>query len=373
MTVDFKSLALPGVQRLQPYQGGKPIEELERELGISGAIKLASNENPLGLSDMAKKAIETSLVDGARYPDGNGFYLKQKLSERLSVSTNQITLGNGSNDVLELVSRGFLGSEHNAVFSEHAFVVYQLAITAQNAKAVVVPALNWGHDLKAMAAAVDDNTRLMFIANPNNPTGTWVSLAEIEDLLKALPGQVLVVIDEAYFEYVDKPEYGSALSLLEKFPNLIITRTFSKAYGLASLRVGYAVSHPDVADILNRVRQPFNINSLALAAALAVLDDRGYLNRSIEMNRSGYSQLVAGFDKLGLDYIPSAGNFISVQVPDDVQAIYQSLLQLGVIVRPVGLYGMPNHLRVSIGLPEENQRFLFALEQLLSERGAPNV
>ncbi|MEH6469305.1 MAG: histidinol-phosphate transaminase [Porticoccus sp.] len=370
MTVDFKSLALPGVRHLQPYQGGKPVEELERELGIRGAIKLSSNENPLGLSSMARAAIEKSLVDGARYPDGNGFYLKQKLAERLSVSTDQLTLGNGSNDVLELVARGFLGSEHNAVFSEHAFVVYQLAITAQNAEAVVVPALNWGHDLNAMAAAVNKNTRLMFIANPNNPTGTWVALDAIESLIQKVPEHVLVVVDEAYFEYVDKPEYGSALSLLDQYPNLVITRTFSKAYGLASLRLGYAISHPDVADIINRLRQPFNINSMALAAAVAVLDDKDYLSRSIDINRSGYEQLVSGFDQMGLDFIPSVGNFVSVQMPGDTQALYQALLKHGVIVRPIGVYGMPDHLRVSIGLQEENQRFLDVLGQLLLEQEA---
>jgi histidinol-phosphate aminotransferase len=370
MTVDFKSLALPGVQHLQPYQGGKPVEELERELGIRGAIKLASNENPLGLSPMARAAIEASLVDGARYPDGNGFYLKQKLAEKLLVSTDQLTLGNGSNDVLELMARGFLGSEHNAIFSEHAFVVYQLAITAQNAEAVVVPALNWGHDLNAMAAAVDDNTRLMFIANPNNPTGTWVGLDVIESLMKRVPETVLVVVDEAYFEYVDMPEYGSALSLLNQYPNLVITRTFSKAYGLASLRVGYAISHPDVADVINRVRQPFNINSMALAAAVAVLDDQDYLSRSVDINRKGYEQLVSGFNQMKLDFIPSVGNFISVHIPGDIQALYQALLQSGVIVRPIGVYGMPDHLRVSIGLPDENQRFLDVLEQLLLEQEA---
>jgi histidinol-phosphate aminotransferase len=370
MTVDLKSLALPGVRHLQPYQGGKPVEELERELGVRGVIKLASNENPLGLSPMARAAIEASLVDGARYPDGNGFYLKQKLAERLSISTDQLTLGNGSNDVLDLMARGFLGSEHNAVFSEHAFVVYQLAITAQNAEAVVVPAVKWGHDLNAMAAAVNKNTRLMFIANPNNPTGTWVALDAIESLMQKVPEHVLVVVDEAYFEYVDKPEYGSALSLLGQYPNLVITRTFSKAYGLASLRVGYAISHPDVADIINRLRQPFNINSMALAAAVAVLDDDGYLSRSIEINRSGYEQLASGFDQMGLDFIPSVGNFISVQVPGDIQTLYQALLKHGVIVRPIGVYGMPNHLRVSIGLPEENQRFLDVLGQLLLEQEA---
>lgn len=367
MSVDLKSLALPGVQHLQPYQGGKPLDELEREFGISGAIKLASNENPLGLSKLARAAIEASLENGARYPDGTGFYLKHRLAGKLGVSVNQLTLGNGSNEVLELLARGFLGQQHNAIIAEHAFVVYQLVITAQNATAIVVPASNWGHDLPAMAAAVNEHTRLLFIANPNNPTGTWVSLASIEMLLQELPDTVLVVVDEAYFEYVDQPGYGSALELIEDYPNLIVTRTFSKAYGLAALRIGYSVSHPDVADILNRLRQPFNVNSLALAAALTVLDDDEYLQRSIDVNRDGYNQLVAGFDALGLEYIPSAGNFIAVQVPGDVPALYQALLHQGVIVRPVALYGMPGHLRISIGLPDENQRFLDSLSRLLGD------
>ncbi|WP_438950825.1 histidinol-phosphate transaminase [Porticoccus sp.] len=370
MSMDLKSLALPGVQHLQPYQGGKPLDELERELGISGAIKLASNENPLGLSKLAKAAVEASLEHGARYPDGSGFYLKRRLAEKLAVSVSQLTLGNGSNEVLELLARGFLGPQHNAIIAEHAFVVYQLVITAQNATTIVVPASNWGHDLPAMAAAVNEHTRLLFIANPNNPTGTSVSLASIERLLQKLPESVLVVVDEAYYEYVDQPDYGSALVLIDRYPNLIVTRTFSKAYGLGALRIGYSVSHPDVADILNRLRQPFNVNSPALAAALAVLDDDEYLQRSISVNRDGYDQLVAGFEALGLAYIPSAGNFVAVQVPGDSLALYEALLRKGVIVRPIALYGMPQHLRVSIGLPHENQRFLDTLSQLLADGDA---
>ena len=373
MTMDFKSLALPGVQHLKPYQGGKPIKELERELGIQGAIKLASNENPLGLSSFARKAIEATLVDGARYPDGNGFYLKCKLSEKHSVNPDQLTLGNGSNDVLDLLARGFLDAEHNAVFSQHSFVVYQLAVTVQGASSIVVPAKNWGHDLQAMADAVDDNTRLIFIANPNNPTGTWVGLDEIETLMAKVPEQVLVIVDEAYYEYAsNKHEYGSALALQSRYPNLVVTRTFSKAYGLASLRVGYAISHPDVADILNRIRQPFNINSMALAAAVAVLDDQDYLNKSAEINQAGYQQLTAGFDQLGLSFIPSAGNFVAVEVPNAL-FLYQKLLEQGVIVRPISLYDMPNHLRISIGLPEENQRFLDVLIELLGVGGESSI
>lgn len=367
MTLNYKNLALPGVQNIKPYQGGKPVEELERELGITNVIKLASNENPLGLSMTARKAIEGALANGARYPDGNGYYLKAKLAEKYNIHPNQLTLGNGSNDILDLIARGFLGPENNAVFSQHAFIIYQLVVMVQSACSVVVPAKNWGHDLHAMAAAIDERTRLVFIANPNNPTGTWVQQDELALFLEKIPAEVLVIVDEAYMEYAEDSGFGysSALSLINQYPNLIITRTFSKAYGLASLRVGYGISHPDVADVLNRIRQPFNINSMALAAAVAVLDDQDYLDRSIAVNRNGYQQLVDGFERLGLSYIPSAGNFIAVEILGDTQRLYQSLLAQGVIVRPIGLYEMPNHLRVSIGLPEENQRFLNVLEQLL--------
>lgn len=364
MPIDLKALALPGIRQLQPYQPGKPVEELERELGIEGAIKLASNENPLGMSELAKQAIVQALAEGSRYPDGSGFYLKRRLVELLSINEDQLVLGNGSNDVLELLARTFLEPCHNAVVSQHAFVMYNLIVTAQGADVRTVPALNWGHDLNAMAAAVDKNTRLMFIANPNNPTGTWVSLADIETLLETLPVTVIVVLDEAYFEYVDLPEYGSALTLLSRYPNLVVTRTFSKAYGLASLRAGYSVSHPDIAGLLNRLRQPFNVNSLALVAAEAILDDSEYLANSIAVNQQGYEQLTTGFEKLGLEYIASAGNFIAVEVPNTLE-VYQALLQKGVIVRPIGIYEMPNHLRISIGRPDENQRCLDALARIL--------
>ena len=371
MSLDAKALAKPGVLQLQPYQPGKPVEELERELGVRDAVKLASNENPLGMSESAKQAVVKELAKGTRYPDGNGFYLKRRLAEKLSteklsITQDQLTLGNGSNDILELIARAFVGAEHNAVMSQHGFIVYNLVIVEQEAELRVVPAKNWGHDLEAMAAAVDEQTRVMFIANPNNPTGTWLGIAEIEALLNRVPDTVIVVVDEAYFEYVDKPEYHSALSLLEKHPNLIVARTFSKAYGLASLRIGYSVSHPDIADLLNRLRQPFNVNSLALAAAEAVLADNEYMQNSVEINNQGYTQLTKGFDKLGLSYIPSAGNFIAVAVPN-ADEVYQALLMQGVIVCSVGIYEMPDHLRVSIGRPDENQRCLDALARVLDD------
>ena len=353
-------LATPGVQGLQPYQPGKPIEELEREYGIKNAIKLASNENPLGINP----AVVHSLQDINRYPDGNGFVLKKALAHKHGVNMDMITLGNGSNDILELIARAFVSSTHSIIFSEHAFAVYPIVTQAIGATAIVTPAKNWGHDLNAMKAAINDNTRLIFIANPNNPTGTWVDKATLKEFLETVP--VLVVVDEAYFEYaIENPDYPNSLNWITDYPNLIVTRTFSKAYGLAGLRVGYSISHPDVANILNRVRQPFNVNSIALAVATASLNETEYLSKSIALNRAGLQQLMTAFEKMGLSYIPSLGNFLAVDVKDGAK-IYEALLREGVIVRPIGGgYGMPRHLRVTVGLPSENDAFLQALRKVL--------
>ncbi|MGV6806920.1 MAG: histidinol-phosphate transaminase [bacterium] len=362
----FQSIVKPGVKGIQPYQPGKPVEELERELGVINAVKLASNENPLGVSPLVKQALDKAVKDLTRYPDGSAFYLKKKLASRLGVRENQLTIGNGSNEVLELLARMFLSPTTSAVVSAHAFVVYDLAITAESARAIKVPAKDWGHDITAMADAVDDSTRMVFIANPNNPTGTWVSHSAIRGLLESVSGQVIVVVDEAYFEYVDKPDYQSSLSLLDEFPNLVVTRTFSKAYGLAALRVGYAISHPALADLMNRLRQPFNVNSFALAAAEAALEDKQFLADSIEVNRAGYEQLSAGLKGLGISFIPSAGNFIAAEFGEDAADIYEQLLRAGVIVRPIAGYAMPRHLRISIGTESENVRFLDTLTTILS-------
>lgn len=277
-----------------------------------------------------------------------------------------MTLGCGSNDVLDLIARTFLSPQTSAVFSQYGFVVYPIATQACGARAIVTPAKNWGHDLDAMRAAIVDDTRVVFIANPNNPTGTWVTKAELLAFLRAVPERVVVVLDEAYTEYVDSPEFPNGFDLLAEFPNLIVTRTFSKAYGLAALRVGYAVSSPQIADLLNRVRAPFNVNSLALAAAVAALHDDNYLRRSRSMNAQGMQQIIDGIAKHRLNYIPSAGNFITVEMPRDAAAIYQQLLQEGVIVRPLAPYQMPSHLRISIGLPQENAKFLAALSKVLA-------
>ena len=365
MTCDYIALAAQGVQGLTPYVPGKPVEELERELGISNIIKLASNENPLGPSPKVLAALEQVKADLSRYPDGNGFKLKQALSQHLGVAMDTITLGNGSNDVLEIIARAYLAPGDEAIYSQYAFAVYPISIQAVNATAVVTPAVNYGHDLKAMAAAITAKTKLIFIANPNNPTGTWFGKVEWETFMAQVPETVLVVLDEAYIEYVEDAGALDGLQYVNRYPNLIVSRTFSKAYGLAGLRVGYCISHPQVANVLNRVRQPFNVDSFALAAATAVLDDADYLQRSRQLNSDGMRQLVGGFKELGLDYIPSAGNFIVVHVGRDAGPVYQALLKEGVIVRPVANYGMPNSLRISIGLPQENQRFLDALERVL--------
>lgn len=365
MSCDFLALATAGIRDLSPYQAGKPIEELERELGINGIIKLASNENPLGPSPAVLAACERAARDITRYPDANGFELKRALCEKFSLQPEQLTLGCGSNDVLDLIARVFLGPGTSAVFSQYAFAVYPISTQACGARAIVTPAKNWGHDLDAMAAAIAPDTRVVFIANPNNPTGTSLNKTEVQKFLRSVPQHIVVVLDEAYTEYVDAPNFPNGFSLLAEFPNLIVTRTFSKAYGLAGLRVGYAVSNPKIADLLNRVRAPFNVNSLGLAAATAALADDDYLARSRAMNLRGMAQVVDGVTVSGLQVIPSVGNFVTVEMPGEAMPIYNRLLREGVIVRPLVPYGMPNHLRVSIGLPDENAKFLQALTRVL--------
>ena len=366
MSCDLFSLATPGVAGLQPYHPGKPIEELQRELGLDEIIKLASNENPLGPSQKVLAAIAAT-KDLSRYPDGNGFNLKKALAEKHDIETDRITLGNGSNDILEMLARAFVNTEHQVIYSQHSFAVYPIVTQAVGAEHVVVPAYKWGHDLPAMLAAVTDKTRLMFIANPNNPTGTWIRRESLRHLLENIPEHVIVLVDEAYFEYAASEEdYPDSSLCLDDFSNLIVTRTFSKAYGLAGLRVGYGLSNPAVANLLNRVRQPFNNNSLALVAAETALQDEKYIERSVSVNQSGMQSLIKAFDKLGLEFIPSKGNFICVDFKQPTDGLYQSLLKAGVIVRPVANYGMPNHLRVSIGTEPENLRFINELAKIVT-------
>ena len=366
MKTDIQAgLAVQGVQKLVPYVPGKPVEELERELGLNNIVKLASNENPLGPGSKALAAIQNTLSELSRYPDGNGFSLKQALANKLNISTDQITLGNGSNEILELLARTFLTPDLEVIFSEHAFAVYPLVTQAVGAAARVAPALDYGHDLEAMLALVNKNTRLVFIANPNNPTGTLLTGEAIEKFVSALPETVLCVLDEAYFEYVNPEDRYDSIGCLGKYPNLIITRTFSKAYGFAGLRMGYGLSSSNIADMLNRVRQPFNNNMLALAAAEAALTDDEYLFETISCNQQGMKQLTDAFLELGLSWIPSSGNFVSVDLNQAAQPIYDALLNKGVIVRPVANYGMPNYLRISIGTKQENQLFIEALKSIL--------
>ena len=370
---DFVSLAAPGVPGLKPYEPGKPIEELEREYGIAGAVKLGSNENPLGPGPLALAAIRAGLGSLHRYPDGSGYALKKALAAQLSVGAGPITpdhltLGNGSNEVLELAARTFVTPADEVVFSEHAFAVYSIVTQAVGARAIVTPARSYGHDLHAMRAAVTERTRLVFIANPNNPTGTWVGSDALAGFLTSLPKQVLVLIDEAYYEYVDEPGYPNGVAWVERFPNLIVTRTFSKIHGLAGLRLGYGVSHPEVAGLFNRVRQPFNINSLALVAAEAALGDEGHVARSRRVNKAGLRQLEDTCDALGLSCIPSVANFLCIALPRPGSDVYAALLCEGVITRPIAGYGLPEHLRVTVGTEAENARFAAALTRVLGSR-----
>jgi histidinol-phosphate aminotransferase len=364
MTIDVLSLATPGVRGLTPYVPGKPVEELERELGVTNAIKLASNENPLGPSPKALAAIQKALPEIARYPDGGGFALKHALASKLKVAPEQITLGNGSSDVIEFAARIFVAPGDEVIFSQYAFAMYPILTQAIGGRAVEVAARDWGHDLDAMAQAVSDKTRLVFVTNPSNPTGTWSDRASLRRFLEQIPPRVIVVLDEAYFEYVEIPDYPDGILLLRDFPNLIVARTFSKVYGLAGLRVGYSISSHAMADLLNRIRPPFNVNSLAQVAAQAALNDDEHLRKTRQLNHVGMRQLTDGFRQLDLAFIPSVGNFICVEVGDAAR-FNDALLRQGVIVRPIASYGMPRHLRVTIGLQEENSRFLAALRTVL--------
>ena len=353
------------IRHISPYLPGKPITELAREMGIpvENIVKLASNENPLGMSPRARVAVEQAIAGVERYPDQ--FDLIKALADRSGLAQEQIVLGNGSNDVLDLAARVFLAPGRSAVLAQHAFAVYPLATLTTGAQCIVVPAKHYGHDLDAMRAAIRPDTRIVWIANPNNPTGNFLPYPEVKAFLAKVPAEVAVVLDEAYTEYLAPADRVDTLAWIREFPNLIVTRTFSKVYGLAGLRVGYAAASPEVADLMNRVRQPFNVNNLALAAAIAALDDHAFLAESYQLNRRGMEQLVAGIKQLGLEHIPSHGNFLTFKVSDGA-TVNQKLLRQGVIVRPIGGYGLPDHLRVTIGLERENAAFLAALVKALN-------
>jgi histidinol-phosphate aminotransferase len=359
------------VRAIAPYQGGKPISEVAREFGLAEAdiIKLASNENPLGMPESAKRAMLEALADIGRYPDSNGFELKAAITEKYGVPQDWITLGNGSNDILELAAHAFVQPTQSVVYAEYSFAVYALATQAVGARAIVVPAKNYGHDLDAMRQAITSDTKLVFLANPNNPTGTFIPAAQIEAFLKAVPSDVVVVLDEAYNEYLPADLQYESISWVRQYPNLLVSRTMSKAYGLAGLRVGFGIAQPAVTDLLNRIRQPFNVNSMAQAAAVAALTDHDFLQKSAQLNAEGYRQLTQAFDAMDLEYVSSFGNFVLVRVGNDDGAgarVNLALLKRGVIVRPVGNYGLPQWLRVSIGLPEENAAFIEALKNVLA-------
>ena len=369
--VDFIKLAQPGISDLSPYEPGKPVEELERELGLTDIIKLASNENPLGPSPKVLQALASRLAELARYPDGSAFLVKSKLQEFIGVAPARLTIGNGSNDVLELLARIYLAPGKESIVGEHSFIVYQLVTKSLGATLITVPTKHYRQDLEAMLDAITPRTSLVFIANPNNPTGSWVTRSELLPFLDRVPPEVIVVLDEAYFEYADDMnaregiDYPNGLQLIDQYPNLVVTRTFSKAYGLAGLRIGYSVSNQVIADLMNRTRQPFNVNAMSLAAVLGAIDDQEHLHKSIALNHEGMQYLMASCEQLGLDYIPSAGNFLSINFGKDASPLYERLLQEGVIVRRLGVYGLPCHLRVTTGLPAENERFISSLRKLL--------
>lgn len=371
-------LAIPAVRAIAPYVPGKPVSELERELGIANIIKLASNENPLGPGPHALEAMRQALLEAWVYPDGSGHALKQVIQQRLGPAPDRVTLGNGSNDLIVLLAEAFLGPGTEAVYSQYCFAVYPLATAATGARGIAVPALPrshpsmpLGHDLAAMRAAIRPSTRLVFIANPNNPTGTWLLATEVREFLASVPATTLVVLDEAYYEYAVEAGCGNALEWLDEFPNLVVLRTFSKAHGLAALRVGFAASHPEVADVLGRIRQPFNVNAVALAGAAAALADPVHLGKSVALVARERPRVASGLASLGLGVIPSAGNFVLVDLGDSTRAatLDAFLLRRGVIVRPVGNYGLGTFLRITIGLAEENDRLLAETANWLREAG----
>lgn len=366
MSCNFVELSHPYIQMLKPYQAGKPIEEVERELGITNVIKLASNENPLGASSLALEAALKAMKSIALYPDASGYVLKHKLASFLDVPVEHITLGNGSDNLLSLLIQAY-GKGKAILVSEFSFDNYVLIARGHGVDAKVVASKNWGVDVKKMAEALDDKTAIVFIANPNNPTGTYITHGELGYLLKNTPPHVLVVMDEAYYEYVTQANYPQTQTLQNDYPNLIITRTFSKAYGLAGLRVGYSISHPQIADVLNRIRLPFNANTPAMMAACAALDDKKHLQETMELNQRGKNYLMTACRELDLSVIPSATNFITVDMKQDTAPLFQKMLRMGIIVRPLHTYQMPNHFRITIGLDEQNKRVVEGLRMLMGE------
>ena len=367
MSTDLKQLVPEWVRSLTPYPPGKPVEELEREYGITDSIKIASNENPLGPSPKAVAAVIEAVKSMHRYPDGEAFYLRRAVAQKLGVSPENLLFGNGSNEIIELAARTFLRPGDEAVMATQTFIIYRSVVQALGGSPREVPLRNYTHDLDAIAEAIGPRTKMVFLANPNNPTGTIFKRQEWDEFLAAVPRKVVIVMDEAYSEFVDDPDYPNSLDDHGENRLIITLRTFSKIYGLAALRVGYGVAAPEVVDLMNRVRQPFNVSSVAQVAALAALDDREHVESTRRVNREGMVYLKREFDRLGLAWVPSWANFILVQVGNGAQ-IYERLLRLGVIVRPMGFYGFPEHVRVTVGTPAENERFVAALEDSLATR-----
>ena len=361
----MKELVPPHIASIKPYEPGKPVEELERELGIPSSVKLASNENPLGPSPKAVRAMRGALKEVNRYPDGGSFKLNAALAGKFDIPESSILLGNGSNELIEIIIRTFLRPGEEVVSARGAFIVYVLITQAAGGTNVVVPMKNDAHDLPAMARAVTERTRLVFIANPNNPTGTWVTKSAMERFLDALPADVITVIDEAYFEYFSRRSIPDSLDYIRQGRPVISLRTFSKAYGLAGLRLGYLFAPPEYVTAMNRVRQPFNTNSLAQVAAVAALEDERHLRRVVRLNRRERRALEGKLQEMGLTALPSETNFLLVDVGRDGGQVYDQLLRKGVITRPMGGYGYPNHLRVTVGTAEENRAFLAALKEVL--------
>jgi len=364
--------ALPYVRAIAPYQPGKPIEELAREIDLpeSDIVKLASNENPLGIPESAQRAMMAAAAGAGRYPDGSAFVLKAALARHLRLPPEWITIGNGSNDILEMAAAAVLAPGRSSVFAQYSFGAYALATQSRGARAIVVPALDFGHDLARMARAVEADTRLIYVANPNNPTGTFLGAAALEAFLESIPGDVLVVLDEAYNEYLPPELRYDAIAWVRRFPNLLVSRTFSKAYGLAGLRVGYGVAQPELGELLNRVRLPFNVSTIAQAAACAALADVAFVQRSYALNRDQLQRVSAALRAMDLTVVNSFANFVLVRVGPAAR-VYHELLLRGVIVRPVAGYGLPEWLRVSIGLPDENTRLLQVLPAALSAARSP--
>jgi histidinol-phosphate aminotransferase len=361
-----RKLTREGVEDLVPYPPGKPIEELERELGIKGSIKLASNENPLGPSPLAVKAIMDKVHTLNRYPDGSGFYLKQKLSEKFGLPPERIILGNGSNELIELIIRTFLSPGEAVVQPFPTFLVYEKVVKGAGGKMISVPLSRFHLDLEGMLEAVTPETKIIFINNPNNPTGSMIPKEEMIRFLQRIPEGILIALDEAYIEFVSDDSVANGLDLLKDYPLLVVLRTFSKLYGLAGLRIGYGFASERVVDYMNRVRQPFNANTLAQAAAIGGLDDAEFVTRTLRVIREGLEYLYGELDRMGLEYIPTHTNFFLIRVPGGGKKTFERMLRDGVIIRAMDSYSLPEFIRVNVGLPEENERFIQALKKVLA-------